>query len=235
MKIKLLFVNSTLEGSGLTNVIYNICLKINYEKFDVHIVTLSPEPINSRMNDFSKLPIKIYSLNQSRLTGFFFAKKKLKEIINKINPDIIHTHSYRSSILINNFFGNFLTISTLHGIIENNYITNYGKILGKKIAKQELIAFGKAKFKTVCSDSIEKHYNGRFNNLRVIKNGVDESKFFKIDSNEKQILKVKLGLSNHEKIILSVGSLNHLKDPYTIINGYKKSNLVRNFKLIFLT
>jgi len=234
MKIKLLFINSTLEGSGLTNVIYNICLKINYEKFDVHIVTLSPEPINSKKNDFSKLPIKIYSLNQSRLKGFFFAKKKLKEIINKINPDIIHTHSYRSSVLINKISGNYTKISTLHGILENNYVNNYGKFFGKIIAQHQLQAFGKAKFKTVCSESLNKYYETKFENLIVIKNGVDENIFFKINAIEKQKLKIKLNFSETDRIILSVGALNCLKDPITIIEAFKKSNLVDNYKLIFL-
>jgi hypothetical protein len=141
MKIKLLIVNSTLEVSGLTNVIYNICSKINYEKFDVILITLSPEPPNSKLSDFLKLPIKHYCLNQNRLSSFLFAKKKLKQLVILIKPDIINTQSYISSVLVNNSFSNITKISTLHGILENNYVINYGNFLGKIIAQVRVFIF----------------------------------------------------------------------------------------------
>lgn len=62
-KIRLCYLVSSLCNEGPVNVIYNILQYIDYNKFEVSVVTFIPEKENSRMDEFEKLPIKIYQLS----------------------------------------------------------------------------------------------------------------------------------------------------------------------------
>lgn len=233
-KIKLLIINSTLEKSGLTNVILNICKNLDYDKFDINILTLSPEPNSSLWNSFIKLPIKVESLNLGRLGWIFYGKNALKNKLNEIKPDIIQTISFRGTVSAIKYLNNYKIVSTLQADIHKNYIDTYGRIIGNYIANQELNAFKKANSKIVCSNSLKNTYSSQINDLIVIQNGVDNKIFHKIDVTEKNNLRKKLNFGEEITIFLSVGALTKRKDPLTIIESFKNSIINKNSKLIFL-
>jgi glycosyltransferase involved in cell wall biosynthesis len=233
-KIKLLIINSTLEKSGLTNVILNICKNIDYQKFDVNILTLSIEPTSSLWSSFKKLPIKIESIGLNRINWIFKGKTALINKVNEINPDIIQTISYRGTVSTIKYLNSYKIVSTLQADIHKNYTDTYGKIIGNYIANQELSAFKNANSKIVCSNSLKQVYSSQIANINVVQNGIDNTIFHKIDSKQKTELRTKLGYKNNDTIFISVGALSKRKDPLTIINAFKKSTIGKDSKLIFL-
>ncbi len=56
-KIKVCYVISSLSNQGLPNVLYNIIQYMNFNKFEVSIITMVPEQKISRLKDFKALPI----------------------------------------------------------------------------------------------------------------------------------------------------------------------------------
>ena len=67
------------------------------------LVTLSQEPAQSRLSDFKALGIKHYQLNLSWLESVFLAKGKVKSIIEKELPDVIHSQGLRGDKLASQF------------------------------------------------------------------------------------------------------------------------------------
>lgn len=229
--IKVLIINSTLERSGLTNVIYDLVNNIDKVEFDVQILTLSNEPINTRLNDFINIPMVVNSLNFPRNSSFLGVGLKLKKYVECLNPDLIHTNSFRATFLVNLFLSKFKRIATIHGVIEENHSVIYGPFLGKMLAKIELRAFGNANVKTVVSDYLQKYYH-KFGNVISIPNGIDNTVFFKISNEEKLKLRTKFGVPHNAKVFVFSGSLIARKDPLLVLNAFLKAKIENSFLVV---
>src|SRR5690606_9558118 len=96
----ILYIVSTLKRSGPTNQLFNIIIYLDRSVFEPVLITLSPEPEDSRWQDYQSLGVQMHSLNLSRLGGLFFAKSNLEKLIKKIQPDLIHTQGIRADFLI---------------------------------------------------------------------------------------------------------------------------------------
>ncbi len=234
IKNKILVINSTLETSGLTNVIYNIYKNIDYSKFDIYIITLSPENSKSKIEDFKKLPIKIISLNLSRAEWVLNGKEKLIKEVDKIKPDIIHTQGLRGSYFAFKYLSNYKRIVTLQAILEKNYSDTYGKLIGRYFAKKELVAFKNATAKTVVSKYLKNHYQNIDSDIQCIQNGVESKLYYPINELEKTELKKKLNIPLNKIIIISLGQLTDRKDPFTIIKSFKSFKNNTDYQLYFL-
>ena len=229
----ILFIVSTFESGGITQVLYNKCRNLDYSRFKVHILSLSPEPANTQIDKFKQIPVHLHSLNLSRIEALFFLKSQLKNLVREINPDFIHTYTYRPSYYAWKFLGKYKRIVTLSSNLEPNYQRTYGKLLGSYIAKKEFHAFKNADIKTVVSKTLAGIYK-EIPNIHVIQNGADESVFFMPDSELKLNLRKKLHLDLNAKIYISVGALSPLKDPETVLKAFLQKEKNTNEILLFL-
>ncbi len=232
MKTKLLIINSTLERSGLTNVIYNLVKYLDATKYDISILTLSKEPEFSREIDFKALRINIIKLELKRNILSFYLAQKLKQEVDKIAPDIIQTFSYRGTFYSYKYLRNYKRAVTIQGDLLQNHTDVYGQWIGGYFARNEIKAFDNATAKILCSKSLLSVY-GHLKDINVIRNGVDDITYHKVEADKKKELKKKLRLSLGYNFI-SVGSLSERKDPLTIIKAFLNSNKSKNSHLIFL-
>ncbi|PIE52211.1 hypothetical protein CSA37_07575 [Candidatus Fermentibacteria bacterium] len=87
---RILFVINTLDIGGAQTVLVNSCNALAAVGVTPHIVPLKPE----RMFLASRLSSKVVIHDSLcyRTRKVFSASKKLKEIINEVNPDAVHTH-----------------------------------------------------------------------------------------------------------------------------------------------
>lgn len=230
---KVLFITSTLESGGITQVLYSICKYMDYERFEVFVLTLSPEPSNTQLERFKGLPIHLESLNLSRWEALFKLKKQLQEKAAQIQPDIVHTFTYRPSYYAMKYLARFQRLVTLSSNLKPNYQKTYGKWLGAFIAHQEFKAFLRADIKSVVSFTLAEKYK-IVPGIHVIQNGADEELFFKVGEEQKSKLRDKLGFGKDDQIFLSVGALSQLKDPLTLAKAFQKAKLGTNAKLVFV-
>ncbi len=230
--INVLIINSTLERSGITNVIFNHCKFLDKNKVNITIITLSKEPINSRKKEFEMLGVKVICLNKSRFLGMIGYKKELQVFVAQNPQEIIHTFSYRGTYLASKYLRLNNRVVTLESNLEDNYVDTYGNIIGKYIANKELSGFKAATLKVTCSQTLFKTYQN-FNPDIVIQNGADDTVFYNVSNNEKLVLRKQLGLPIDKSIYISVGGLIPRKDPKTIIDAFIKAN-INNAVLLFL-
>lgn len=99
-KIKVCYLVSSLCNEGPVNVMYNIIKYIDFTLFDISIITFIPEKKTSRIQEFKQLPINIYQLSNNRFLDPLTLYIRLRLMVKKLSPDILHTHCLRSMFLV---------------------------------------------------------------------------------------------------------------------------------------
>lgn len=229
---KILYIVSTLKRSGPINVLYNICKTLDKNRFEINLITLSPEPLDSRWLDFQKLGVCLNTLGLSRLKGLFLLKKRLKTMVAEINPDIIHTHGIRADFLNFSILGEYPSLCTAHNYPCVDYPLKFGNLRGRFMAWQHFSAFRKLNL-VACSQTIQRQLGEHGIDASVVQNGIDTEIFKPVSAKQKSSLRKDLGLPQDAIVILSVGSLIPRKDMQTLIAAYLLGNF-ENTRLVVL-
>src|SRR5690625_1914881 len=222
--MKILYVVSTLKRCGPTNQLFNLIKYLDRKRFEPHLITLSPEPKDTRWKDFKSKNVNLYSLSLPRIFGFFLAKHKLIHLIRKIRPELIHTQGFRADILSSRLNKNIPKITTIHNYPQKDYLMRYGRIQGRLMLNKHISAFRKLDLCIVVSSSVEKNINHliSINNTINIPNGIDTEHFNSKKENKTKLRK-KLNLPINANIWISSGHLSFLKDPLFLISQWKKN------------
>ncbi|MCH4826789.1 glycosyltransferase family 4 protein [Planococcus halocryophilus] len=234
--MKIMYTVSNLEKSGPINVLYNIIQEV-CRIHECIIVTLSPENEDSMIDEFKKLDINIISLNFNRKNTKNVYLIELRKVIEKIKPDIIHTHGFRSDRYINilNKGKEFIHTSTLHNYPFDDYPKYYGVVPGTLLAINHMLVIRRIKNKVACSYSIAKKYkSANINGVSVIQNGVNTDIYKIVDLNEKKELRKILGLPIDKKIIVSTGALIKRKRPLKLCEIFSEFDAEENFLFLVL-
>ncbi|WP_217524749.1 glycosyltransferase [Vibrio metschnikovii] len=219
--INLLYIVSTLKRGGPTNQLFNVISNLDRETFNPIVITLSPEPEDSRWLDYQSLDIEMHSLNLSRLGGLFLAKVKLKSLIAKLQPDLIHTQGIRADGIVSEIKKNTPHIATIHNYPQYDYLMTYGSFKSRFMIKYHISAMQKIDKLIGCSVSVSNNLITNFNltNVSAIQNGVDD-KLFDVNHHKSSWLREKLNLNQSAVIWIATGHLSELKDPLFLINRW---------------
>ena len=228
---KICYVISTLQKTGPVNVLYNLVKNLDRTQFEPCIITLSKEPQNSSINDFKKLNIDIVSLNLGRTKSFFLGPKKLKTIVDRINPDIVHSHCFRSSLFSAISLDKYKKTATIHCDYKTDFKMFYGKFFGYMMYMLMNYSLKKIKNNICVSKQLSDILNEREKNIKFnyIDNGIDTD-YFKPAENKTE-LREKLNLSKNKKIFIWCGTFIERKSPLTLVNAVKQ---IKNENLFFV-
>lgn len=221
--IKILYIVSTLKRSGPTNQLYNLVKFLKKDIFSLHIVTLSPEPVDSRWNDFQDLSCSVETLGLSRFKGFLFAKLLLNKLVLKTNPQIIHTQGIRSDLLSAHLNIPSKKIATMRNYPQFDYPMTYGTLPGKVMTISHTRALKTLDLCVGVSDSVSENLRSTFKiyNLVTIQNGVDTLLFSPSSYEDKKRERQKLGLPKNGNIWISSGHLSERKNPLLLISAWR--------------
>lgn len=221
---KILYIVSTLKRSGPTNQLFNIIKNLDRSVFKPVLITLSPEPKDSKWKDYISLGIEMHSLNLSRFGGLFFANSKLGKLINEIKPDLIHTQGIRADVLSSRLKIDIPKIATIRNFPQKDFPMTYGNFLGKQMVHRQIGALKKLNTCVSVSEAVTANLITTFglNHSQAITNGVDTDVYLPVDDAVKSELRAKIGLPHEAKIWLVSGHLNERKDPLFLINAWKQ-------------
>ena len=236
---KILFILSTLERSGPVNVVYNLVKTIDKSIFIIYILTLSPESKRSCLLNFLEITnLEIYSLKYSRIIGLLFGFNKTEKIIDKIKPDIIHSHGIRADKILSKLKTSAIKIATVHSFLDKDYIMTYGKFIGKIMCKTDISCLRKMNICIGVSKSLADQLKNKFyiKNTIGIPNGIDTKKYFTINDNEKKELRKKLSFNEDDTVFITTGHLSVGKDPLFLIKQWiiYKKEILSKIHLYFL-
>ncbi|WP_196601127.1 glycosyltransferase family 4 protein [Pectinatus frisingensis] len=234
-KIKLLYVISTLRPCGPVNVLYNIIKYIDLAVFSVLILTLAPEGLQTRLLDFEQLGVKVISLRLSRLGMQLWGRNRLIDLVGKLNPDIINTHCFRSTIYSDILAKQYAVCVTVHNYPEKDFVFEYGKFVGNLMCNKYISSLKKIRNIIPCSESISNYLLDKYGlKSFFIRNGVDTIDYQASSISEKILCRKKLMLPEKAKIFISIGTLHERKDPLFLIKMFNKLNIAEECILVFL-
>ncbi len=228
-KAKIVYIISTLAKTGPVNVLYNIIKYLDKQKFNITIITLSPEKNeNSLWNDFEKMGVHLISLNLSRVQGYLLGGLNLKKEIDKIKPDIIHTHCFRSNLLSALFLNGYNRCSTVHCDYKIDFQQAYGK-LGFLMFILNHFALFLIKNNICCSEALANLLNKKYPYMKFsfVNNGIDTEIFHPVK--DKNDLREKLNLPKDKKIFIWVGNMIKRKNPFLLVDAILNDNTKDNF------
>lgn len=221
---KIVYVVSTLKLSGPTNQLFNIVVNLDSTRFDAHIITLSPEPEESRWNDFMSAGVKVYSLGLSRLSGLILARAKLRRLISEIKPDLIHTQGLRGDVLSAGLGSIAPRVCTVRNIPQQDYAMTYGKVAGRLMSHNHVKAMRELDMCVGVSEAVSANLQDKFGlvNVATIQNGVDTGVYDMPSVTDKRHLRERLGLPLEGRIWISSGHLSSRKDPLFLIQAWMR-------------
>lgn len=222
-KIKICYVVSSLANEGPVNVMYNIINFIDLTTFKITIVTLIPEKEHSRMDDFLKLDIDIIQLFQEKRSKGMIGKLIFfRKVMNKIEPDIVHSHCPRSLIYVSLLSKRFKKIYTAHIFPGIQQIALYGNLKGNIIIKLSNFLMMRLDMPIACSESVSKEFSNHYGwDIKPIPNGCSLD-LWQTDIDEKLKIRKSIGLKEEGIYFLFIGRFSEEKKPEFLIEAFEK-------------
>lgn len=218
--MKVLFVFTSCKKSGPIQQMLNL-VKYLFEKgFAISLITIYKE---SNKNDSVLEEFKKYVNHQQIITSkfniLFLKNKKIKKIINDINPDVIHTLGVFPDYLIEKLGFKNHTF-TCRNYVYEDYLDEYGFLMGNILAKIHIKAIKNCKYVCCCSETLSNIYLKELNiRIPFIRNGVDTSFYSAPLFGEKERVKKEMGFNNTKKICLYSGKFNGRKNQQFLLQN----------------
>lgn len=221
---KIVYLISTLHRTGPTNVLAGIIKNLDRTRFTPVVITLSREPDlgKSWWPELEYNGVELYSLNLSRWQNLFVGNKKLEQLVNKIKPDLVHCHCFRSAVMAAKVLKEYNKVVTIHCDYDIDFKMAYGKIQGFLMSYFYSHALYKFDKRVACSKMLANLLNRKYPNMKFdfVDNGVDTEKF--CPAKNKTALRKKLGLPLDQKIVIWSGAFIPRKAPLTMVQAIKQ-------------
>lgn len=220
-RTKVCFVISSLSNQGPPNVVYNIIQYMDFTKFDVSIITMVDEQKITRIDEFRSLPIRVIQMHPDGVQNPIAMYKTLKKTVERINPDILHTHCPRSMFLVPFLPKKYKKMETVHIFPGIQQKVMYGKVKGQIVIWLSHFFTKKMDLPIACSESVaqsyweEQHYK-----MLAIPNGCSLP-LWKRDKVQKALMRKKLGLREDLRYFIFVGRFSQEKNPDVIVKGFE--------------
>jgi glycosyltransferase involved in cell wall biosynthesis len=220
-KVKVCYAISSL-CEGPTYVLYNIVQYIDFDKFEVDIITMTPEKETSIIGEFEKLPLRIHKLTiVNSLTPWMMGYLLRKKII-ELKPDIVHVHCPRSRLLSPVIPRRCKKVETIHNYPDLPKVL-YGQVKGTIVKWLSTKITSKMDLIIPCSESIGEKYDEMGICNTPIPNGCSMPEWI-FNEQEKKHLRNQLGMDDSKTWFLFVGRFSEEKNPNVVIRAFEKLN-----------
>ncbi len=220
-KIIILFFINSCKRSGPTQILLNIIAHIDREIFEPYLITLYKEDETSRLNEFLPIIENHLFVETSKLQILTGTDRKLREAVETLNPDIIHSHGAFSDYAVSRIaFNNH--IITSHNFVYDDYPAKYGALKGNVLAKIHLCAMRNARV-ICCSKSLSEIYRKKLGlEFGYICNGVETDKFFPAPDGEKIAIRTELNIPADAFVFIYTGSFIPRKNVSFLLEVFSK-------------
>ena len=204
-KRKIVMVIPTLSTGGAEKFVYDMAVYLNKDIFDISVVVLYSKTGNIKEKKLENLGISIYYLNKK--PGFSFrCIYNLKNLINRISPDIIHSHLDVILYLLPSYKQSQIKLHTVHSMAQFE-----ARGIHKWIRKLAFGFFGviPVAIGETVRESISSYYNIPLHQIPCIYNGVSQPCICEKDQHV-------------ETVFISVGTLYYVKNHELLLRAFKR-------------
>lgn len=209
--MKILLVITGLGMGGAENLVVNLADKYVDQGHEVVIAYAFGDAIVTPENK----NIKLVCLGVSHYSDFFSAYFKLTKLVKNFQPDVIHSHMIHANLLARLVR---LTTKVPQLVCTAHSINEGGRL--------RMLAYRITDNLVDISTNVSQEAADRFielgavpaNKMKAVLNGIDTNTF--IFNTEKRIkYRKQFGLTDDDKLIVAVGSLNLPKDYPNLLNA----------------
>lgn len=216
--MRLAYIVSTLNQCGPVNVLYDIIANLHADN-EIAVFTLASEPKESRAKDFEELGVAVKCVVRNRGQSLLFGTQALGNVLKTFHPDVVHVHGFRATLLCQNL--PYPKVATVHNCIYEDYLTTYGKIRASWMARAEVFALKKFDEIVACSESNARYLRDQFGlTVSIVRNGVDQSKFFPLAVASRDRLRVELGIKPDVLMFVATGGCSEWKGTIPLVEAF---------------
>ena len=205
---------------------------------------LNDKPIlicNDSIADCFDKSISIYKIKNIGRRSLY-GKYKLKKLLNKINPDIVHTHGSKTSSIISSINNNrFKHVATVHGIKKNKKVYKKADfIIGVSQKTIDGLKNNVAVVTNWWNPSLNK-FDHKKNEYALAIGRLEKVKGFDLLINSWTNINTKLliiGSGKEKNTLINLINTKGLHEKITIIDNVHKNELInyyRNAKLLIIS
>lgn len=225
--IRIAFVINYIIKNGPSSVILNIIHNLSRDEYDISVITLfsgnEPEIVDS----LRKKSVKVYACTTLDRKGCVLGKdNEFRNVIQKGNYDIIHTHGFIPDILSSRLNCTAKRINTIHNNMFEDYVQSYGKAKGRIYILMHLVALKRLDLCVCCSKSVYGVMRHYLKNTTYIRNGIEKKKAQHV------VERSELGIPRDACVLIYAGGLTYRKNVQFLIHEFVKNHLPDEYLLV---
>jgi glycosyltransferase involved in cell wall biosynthesis len=232
--LTILLLVSTLARGGPMHVLMSLLRHLDPARYRAVVVTLSPEPKDSLIEEVSAMGIAVEPMQLSRPGSVWAGVRTLRKLAAAINPDLVHTHGLRADFLAARAELACPTVATLHCDLKQDYSLARGRVAGTVLAAAHHALLRRLDGVAAVAESVAEAALHNGVKARVIPNGVEIDAFHRMpDPGRRAALRVCYGWPAGAMVVLHTGSLSTRKNPLAVLKGFLASALASRGLLVF--
>jgi glycosyltransferase involved in cell wall biosynthesis len=223
--LRVVYLVSTLRRAGPTSQLLNILRHVERHRIEPAVVTISPEPADSMLDQFQRLGIPIHTLGLSRLRAF--TRRRWRRDIGRLtgapldDSCVLHSQGIRADLVASRWLAGIPRVATARNYPYDDYPLKFGRLPGLWMARSHLRAFRRLPNVIACSSVLADQLREHGIEAGVIRNGVDTGWFRPASADERARMRASLSLPPAACIGVSVGALSARKDPALIVRALR--------------
>lgn len=219
-------INYIVKG-GPSAVVMNMIHNLDRTRFEPVLITLFEGNDPRIIVNEKKAGLQIIECNhKNRLQFLLHGLFEYKKIMEEHQVDIIHGHGFIPDIMNARLGNKFKTISTVHNIMFEDYLMNYGRAKGSIYCQMHLWAMRRLDQVICCSkavyDVMKKHIPG----CQYIENGIEDFEY------PCHVSRSDLHLPEDSIVFLYAGYLIQLKRVPFLVENFVKCHGPKEYLLI---
>ena len=225
--MKILHILNAIEFSGAEIMLKGAAPILIKNGFELHALSTGNE-IGQYADILRSCEYKVHHIPFKKSAKYFI---KFYHLIREAKYDVVHIHPERAFFwhaLVAKQAGVKNIVRTVHNVFNFSGYLRIKRMIQRFVASKMLMV----QFVSIGYSVAEMEKNIFFNNTILIPNWIDEKNFLPAgDENERNQIKIKLGISLTDKVIVSLGSCNVMKNHHDIIIAL--SELIKEIKNIY--
>jgi glycosyltransferase involved in cell wall biosynthesis len=230
----ILSLASTLARSGPMHVLMSLVRHLDPLRYRAVVVTLSPEPAGSLMEEMRQMGIEVRQMGLTRAESAWAGRRTLRRLVAEIGPDLMHTHGIRADFLAVRAGLPLPIASTLHCDLRQDYGLAWGRAAGALLAAAHYAALRRFDGVAAVSESVAEAARREGVRARAIPNGVETSDFRRaLEPGRRAALRGRFGWPARAMVVLHTGSLSARKNPLQVLKAFCASAYSSRGLLVF--
>lgn len=230
-KIKVAFVISYINQNGPSRIVLNLTKNLDQQVYSITLITLFSSNDQSVVKEIRGRNISVYECQTLNRLGCICGKdREFKEVVEKGNYDVIHSHGMIPDIVSSRLSCRAKRISTIHCNMFEDYSFLYGAVASKIYIALHLNALRKIDRCICCSSSIRDALSKRLKKISFIRNGIDS-----FNDEHPLLLRDTLSVPRDAFVLLFAGPLNKRKNVVWLIKEFVACHHENDYLLVLGT